>query len=210
MIIFFTTCIQSCFVFSNYQTAHLIPGGSLSVKPTVSLTNYTLYRGTYTQIFNGGLQFTCGVSKWLNVSTNYTRLYFPDYKVGYNYAILNPTIGIIPDRLAFSMGAGWYFGKDAGGVSSTNLRATILLTFPLLKNLSLTIAPSYIVFIKLPTVPNTIIPISINIRYDLNSLPLSIIPELGGTIMKNDHIPFIFGGIGVEYSILHITGAKND
>lgn len=200
----------SCFIFNNYQTAHLLTKNAFAVTPSISLTNYEKAEQDYTQIINNGVRASYGVTDYINLSLEYAHLYFPEYKTGYNYTSFNPTFGIIRDKLAVAISGGGFFGQNTNIKNSANIRTSILLTLPVSRTLSFTISPGYLLMLPTQKKNYSLFPISVNSKYSLKSLPISIIPEFGCTLMKNEHLPFIFGGIGIEWSVFHPQGIASD
>jgi len=189
------TFIPSCFVLNGYQTAHLIKKNEIEITPSATLNEYTnVHRydvptGTY------GLRLTYGISEKFNLMSAYHFLQIKDY-LHYNNIDLIFKFRLIEEKLAINVQTNFYFGQNVETTESVNLQSALLYTRTVSNSISLTLAPKCILFI--PSL-HAMYSVNANAKFNINSLNISIIPEIGCTYIKSENYPIIHGGIGISY-----------
>jgi hypothetical protein len=142
-IILMSMLFQNCSpVFSELQGARTVGEGNVEFTPSYSTVS-GVSEGESEKLQNQmGIHAAFGVSPTVDIRARYEYVWLED--VNTSVLALGPKIGIVKDKVAFSLPVGRALGE--GTSDSWQIHPTVLLTLPAVKDkLDINLSPKYLI-----------------------------------------------------------------
>jgi hypothetical protein len=129
-------------VFSDLQSARLLPKGAVEVTPQGTATWFSDPDESEHVQNHVGAQVAVGLSDRVELRSRYERILVGDDGGGANLVALGPKIGLVRDRLALHLPVGLAFAGDSESVAWATQPA-LIATFPLSETVELNPSVKY-------------------------------------------------------------------
>ncbi|MEW6749859.1 MAG: hypothetical protein AB1505_02655 [Candidatus Latescibacterota bacterium] len=166
--------MAGCYAFSTFQTARLLRPGEWSITPSLS-RQALVDDGDADDLWSAlEVQARRGISRRLEAGLKLGRIGLAD---GYQFASAGPKVAIVPERLAFLLPVGLFFGSDQQTGESFQVHPTLLGSVPLDRAVELEVAAKRLVF--LGGVSDDVWAASVGLEAGRPADPVTLHPEIG-------------------------------
>lgn len=190
---------SGCYTFSGFQTARLLSRGRYEVTPSYSSVSLSNEGASQSMTDNWGVQVGYGLTDQANLRFRYERLESAfDGSKGYNYLALGPKFGLIKDRAACGFPVGLYWGADLDTPDTWHIQPTLCLTKGLGSTVEITVAPSYLMFLKEGA--DDWVALNVGLGFSSDLTKWAVRPEIG--FLKNPGEEGHYSSWGLAISVI--------